>query len=66
MHLSEHDLFGKPVPTFPDHALGPSCPDPYFQRQLRNLRRTLATYALEQTKPRDIEGGSRDQGIGDA
>jgi hypothetical protein len=22
--LFEHDLFGKPVPTFPDHALG--CP----------------------------------------
>src|ERR1700687_964600 len=21
--LFEHDLFGKPVPTFPDHALGP-------------------------------------------
>jgi hypothetical protein len=20
--LFEHDLFGKPVPTFPDHALG--------------------------------------------
>src|SRR5712672_387771 len=23
MFLFEHDLFGKPVPTFPDHALGP-------------------------------------------
>jgi hypothetical protein len=22
--LFEHDLFGKPVPTFPDHALGSS------------------------------------------
>jgi hypothetical protein len=22
MFLFEHDLFGKPVPTFPDHALG--------------------------------------------
>jgi hypothetical protein len=21
--LFEHDLFGKPVPTFPDHALAP-------------------------------------------
>src|SRR5258705_1656961 len=23
MFLFEHDLFGKPVPTFPDHGLGP-------------------------------------------
>jgi hypothetical protein len=22
--LFEHDLFGKPVPTFPDHALAPA------------------------------------------
>ena len=27
MALFEHDLFGKPVPTFPDHALAGDPPD---------------------------------------
>src|ERR1700688_2421789 len=27
--LFEHDLFGKPVPTFPDHALSPDVVKPF-------------------------------------
>src|SRR3990172_3320459 len=46
--LFEHDLFGKPVPTFPDHALAPSERDlaqGHFAEALRALGDRLAAKA---------------------
>src|SRR5579872_7118490 len=49
--LFEHDLFGKPVSTFPDHALGTSNPSLFWAfwpcsrrpRSVNNIRLTPAT-----------------------
>src|SRR5580658_5508546 len=42
-HLLEHDLFGKPVPTFPDHALVDHAARTEFRNLLTStLRRLLS------------------------
>jgi len=49
--LFEHDLIGKPVPTFPDHALGDqqlgwqTCWSPNCAQQLLQLQSLLLEYA---------------------
>ena len=38
--MFEHDLFGKPVPTFPDHALDPSALETGFVARSPDITRS--------------------------
>jgi hypothetical protein len=54
--LFEHDLFGKPVRTFPDHALAPS----FSRHQVVSFRDNLnifLEYILREKKPGSEEPG---------
>jgi non-ribosomal peptide synthetase component F len=48
--LFEHDLFGKPVPTFPDHALAASLTLLYRRTRNRAVRAKHAAIACEGLK----------------
>jgi len=71
--LFEHDLFGKPVPTFPDHALGrryfkrrqdwrdeaSSCFRVWTQASPRQHRKRFDCYGFEDLVTREAPGPTK-------
>jgi hypothetical protein len=69
--LLEHDLFGKPVSTFPDHALGaerlrPAAGEDHFSRKIRDrnllaIKKSSGRILIQPLPRNTAQGASRNQ-----